>query len=86
MTEGNTMTKKWCLLKESDGARGANGKKKVYEIILDGERVRTVWGMAEKESRQSQVQNFFSESYARQWAAMRVQEKLAKGYEVAYTV
>ena len=80
------MTKKWCLLKESDGARGANGKKKVYEVILDGERVRTVWGMAEKESRQTQVQNFFSEAYARQWAAVRVQEKLAKGYELAYSV
>jgi predicted DNA-binding WGR domain protein len=86
MTEGNNMTKKWCLLKTSDGARGAIGKKKVYEVILDGNRVRTVWGMAEKESRQTAVQNFFDPHYARQAAAIKVQEKLAKGYELAYSV
>lgn len=80
------MTTKWCLLKESDGARGAIGKKKVYEVILDGTKVRTVWGMAEKDSRQTQVQNFLDPHYARQWAAIRVQEKLSKGYELAYSV
>jgi hypothetical protein len=42
--------------------------------------------MAEKESRQTAVQNFFDVHYARQFAAMKVQEKLDKGYEVAYTV
>lgn len=78
--------KKWCLLKTSDGVRGQIGKKKVYEVILDGTKVRTVWGMAEKDSRQTQVQNFFDANYARQWAMMRVNEKLDKGYELAYTV
>jgi predicted DNA-binding WGR domain protein len=86
MTEGHNMNKKWCLLKTSDGVRGAIGKKKVYEVIVDGTKVRTVWGMAEKESRQTAVQNFFDVHYARQYAAMKVQEKLDKGYEVAYTV
>lgn len=77
--------KKWCLIKTSDGERGLNGKKKVYEVILDGTKVRTVWGMAEKDSRQTQVQNFFDSNYARQFAMIRVNEKIAKGYVLAYT-
>jgi predicted DNA-binding WGR domain protein len=80
------MEKKWCLLKESDGSRGANGKKKIYEVSVSGSIVRTSWGMAEKSNRQQQVQNTYSESYARQLAFMKVQEKLDKGYELAYTV
>lgn len=80
------MNKKWCLLKTSDGVRGQIGKKKVYEVILDGTKVRTVWGMAEKDSRQTQVHNYFDVHYARQAAAIKVQEKLAKGYELAYSV
>lgn len=80
------MEKKWCLLKDSDGTRGANGKKKIYEVSVSGSIVRTSWGMAEKGNRQQQVQNTYSESYARQLAFMKVQEKLDKGYELAYTV
>lgn len=80
------MQKKWCLLKDSDGTRGVIGKKKVYEVTLDGAIVRTSWGMAEKASRQTEVKNFFDEHYARQAAFIKVQEKLDKGYEVAYTV
>lgn len=79
------MNKKWCLIKTSDGARGVAGKKKVYEVILDGTKVRTVWGMAEKDSRQTQVKNFFDPHYARQFAAMQVNAKIDKGYVLAYT-
>ena len=80
------MNKKWCLLKASDGERGTNGKQKVYEVIVDGSKVITVWGMAEKTQRQTAVQQVYSESYARQLAFMKVQEKLEKGYELAYAV
>lgn len=80
------MQKKWCLLKTSDGARGANGKKKVYEVTVDGTIVRTSWGMAEKGSRQTETKQVYSESYARQLAFIKVQEKLDKGYELAYSV
>jgi len=80
------MTKKWCLLKSSDGQRGANGKRKIYEVTVDGSVVRTSWGMAEKPVRQSEVKNYHDEFYARQAGFMKVQEKLAKGYELAYAV
>lgn len=80
------MQKKWCLLKESDGTRGALGKKKVYEVTVDGTIVRTSWGMAEKATRQTETKQTYSESYARQLAFMKVQEKIDKGYELAYTV
>ena len=79
------MNKKWCLLKASDGERGTNGKQKVYEVIVDGTKVITVWGMAEKTQRQTAVKQVYSESYARQLAFMKVQEKLEKGYELAYS-
>jgi len=80
------MEKKWCLLKVSDGQRGANGKKKVYEITVSGNSVTTVWGMAEKSSRQSQVQYAYSENGAMQMAKEKLWEKLAKGYKLAYEV
>ena len=80
------MTKKWCLLKSSDGQRGANGKRKIYEVTVDGSVVRTSWGMAEKPVRQNEVKNYHDDFYARQAAFMKVQEKLNKGYELAYAV
>jgi len=86
MTKGKPMNKKWCLLKTSDGERGSNGKQKVYEVIVDGTKVITVWGMAEKTQRQTQTKQVYSESYARQLAFQKVQEKLDKGYELAYAV
>jgi hypothetical protein len=79
------MQKKWCLLKESDGGRGEAGRKKVYEVIVDGTMIRTSWGMAEKISRQTKIQNLHDEFYARQLAFVKVQEKLDKGYELVYT-
>lgn len=80
------MKTKWCLLKESDGARGANGKKKVYEITIEGTVVRTSWGMAEKRARQRGARWFSSETAAHQFAMNKRYEKLAKGYELAYAV
>jgi predicted DNA-binding WGR domain protein len=79
-------TMKWCLLKESDGARGAAGKRKVYEVTVDGDTVYCSWGMAEKASRQSSVTRCWSHQSA-VWAAReKVSQKLAKGYEIAYQV
>lgn len=78
--------KKWCLLKTSDGQRGANGKKKVYEIVLDGTVLNTSWGMAEKPARQNAVKRFYSEASAKQAAALKIQEKLERGYVIAYEV
>lgn len=80
------MNQKWCLLKTSDGARGANGKKKVYEVLLDGSTLRTSWGMAEKTQRATAVATYYSEGRARQEALLKVQQKLDKGYVLAYTV
>jgi len=80
------MEKKWCLLKDSDGSRGSAGKKKIYEVSVSGTIVRTSWGMAEKPNRQSEVKDLHDEHYARQLAYMKVQEKLDKGYELAYSV
>lgn len=79
------MTTKWCLVKSSDGDRGALGKKKVYELSVDGNSFTAVWGMAEKPARQRQVKTFTSTQGAR-WAAIeQVQSKLDKGYVLAYS-
>ena len=78
--------KKWCLLKASDGQRGANGKKKIYEIVLDGNVVHTSWGMAEKPNRQSATRRFYSEQAALVAAMGKVGEKMDRGYVVAYQV
>lgn len=78
------MEKKWCLLKESDGARGEAGKKKVYEVRIEGNTVFCEWGMAEKTSRQKSVQSFFSAGAAQQQALTKVYAKLDKGYKLAF--
>jgi predicted DNA-binding WGR domain protein len=80
------MTNKWCLLKVSDGARGDNGKKKVYEIVVDGTTVTMSWGMAEKPSRQTKVMHFVSEGRAYQEALNKMWDKRGSGYELAYQV
>lgn len=78
------MTKKWCLVKASDGERGLNGKKKIYEITLEDSKVTFSWGMAEKPNKQTQVV-YLSNSQAAQWAAVeKLHEKEAKGYRLAY--
>lgn len=79
------METKWCLIKSSDGDRGALGKKKVYELSIEGNQLVAVWGMAEKPSRQSQTLRFSSEQGAR-WAAFdKIQSKINKGYKLAYS-
>jgi hypothetical protein len=42
--------------------------------------------MAEKPVRQNEIKNYRDDLYARQVAFMKVQEKLNKGYELAYAV
>ena len=80
------MTTKWCLLKNSDGDRGALGKKKIYEIVVNGDSVSTVWGMAEKSLRQSQVKYYPNPQSARYAAMEKMQAKLDKGYVLTYAV
>lgn len=80
------MEKKWCLLKESDGVRGDSGKKKIYEVRVEGSTLRCEWGMAEKTSRQSSVETFYSENAAMQQALNKVYAKLDKGYKLAFVV
>lgn len=78
-------TNKWCLLKASDGNRGDSGKKKVYEVIVDENVVSFSWGMAEKSRRQNNKIVCGSNQTARWKAFEKVQEKLDKGYVLAYT-
>lgn len=83
------MNKKWALLKGSDigpMGRGQSGKKKVYEVTLDGFTLTCSWGMAEKPKRQTSVQTFSSEQAALNAAYEKVSSKLNGGYEVAYAV
>lgn len=77
---------KWALLKISDGDRGANGKQKVYEVRVEGNKVVFEWGMAEKATRQVKVEFYGSEGAARQAALSKVWDKTATGYRVAYSV
>jgi len=80
------MEKKWCLLKQSDGARGDAGKKKVYEVRIADNVVFCEWGMAEKTSRQSSRHYFGSAQSALRFAQEKVWSKVDRGYTVAYTV
>jgi hypothetical protein len=84
------MEKKWCLIKESDGARGAAGKKKIYEVTVapagDGYSVTFSWGMAEKVTRQTKTLKLWHAGYALQTAQQQVNTKLAGGYSLAYVV
>ena len=83
---------KWCLLKESDGARGAAGKRKIYEVTVSemasGQfEVVFEWGRAEKKERQGRkVLRFYSDQAARRAAEEQVWAKRLKGYQIAYVV
>jgi len=80
------MDRKWCLLKASDGGRGDQGKKKVYEVVVTDNVLRCEWGMAEKLSRQSSTKVFMT-SQSAVWAAHeKVSAKLGRGYTIAYAV
>lgn len=78
--------KKFCLLKNSDGNRGIAGKKKIYEILVDGNKVTFSWGMAEKTTRQTKTQFFYSPAGAMQAAKVQMYNKISSGYELAYAV
>ena len=80
-----TVEKKWVLLKESDGSRGENGKKKVYEIVVKNNMLFTSWGMAEKSVRASSTKYFTSDNAAFVEALSKLSDKTAKGYVIAYT-
>ncbi len=77
---------KWVLLHTSDGSRGEAGKQKIYEVVVSGTTVVFSWGMAEKSSRQSKTQTFYSPAAARQAAVEQVWAKRHKGYRLAYAV
>lgn len=77
--------KKWVLLSESDGARGENGKKKIYEIVVKDNMLFTSWGMAEKSVRASSTKFFSSNNAAHTEAIEKLSQKLAKGYVLAFT-
>ena len=77
---------KWALLKESDGNRGANGKKKIYEITVEGTKVTFSWGMAEKTGRQTSVIIAANENAAVWTAKQKMWDKVSTGYKVAYSV
>lgn len=77
---------KWALLKVSDGNRGINGKKKIYEILVEGNKVTFSWGMAEKTSRQTSVIIAANENMALYEAKQKLWDKIAGGYEIAYAV
>lgn len=78
------MTKKWVLTSTSTGQRGQIGKKKVYEVTVNGLQVLCVWGMAEKTGRQSRLFKCMSPASALYIAETKVMEKQEKGYKLAY--
>lgn len=73
------------MVSKSQGERGNDGKKKVYEIVITNNTVTVTWGMAEKSQRQSQTKTFGSIFQAELFATDKKYEKLNKGYEIAYT-
>lgn len=83
------MNKKWALLKASDSGpmgRGQSGKKKVYEITLDGFTLTCSWGMAEKTTRQTSVRTFRTTQAALVAAYEKLGAKVQGGYQIAYAV
>jgi predicted DNA-binding WGR domain protein len=74
--------KKFILVKKSDGDRGQNGKKKIYEIVQEGTRVVMMWGKAEELSKQQNVKYFQTETQAFWFAREKNWEKQSKGYEL----
>ena len=74
--------KKFILVKKSDGDRGLNGKKKIYEIVQEGTRVVMMWGKAEELNKQQNVKTFATERQAYWFALDKQWEKQNKGYEL----
>lgn len=77
--------KKIVLISKSQGDRGQSGKKKIYEITIDGALVTLSWGKAEEDNRQSQTKLFSNELRALEFAIDKQVSKLDKGYSLAFT-
>lgn len=74
------------LVSNSQGDRGEVGKKKVYEISIEGDHwVVLSWGMAEKSQRQTQRKWFPNPYTLNTFVNDKKWEKLSKGYTIAYT-
>jgi len=73
------------LVGQSDGERGQDGKKKIYEIIVEGRTVTLMWGKAEEARRQSKREWFTNDHFAQMFANEKKWEKIGRGYTVAYT-
>ena len=74
---------KWILVKKSEGNRGNAGLKKIYQIILDDNKVITQWGKAEEITPQAKQEKSFTWSYqAKAYAYDKVEAKVSKGYEL----
>jgi predicted DNA-binding WGR domain protein len=84
MTNTNTNTKKIVLVNDSEGVRGAIGKKKVYEILVEGNKVTLSWGMAEKSNRQTKVEWFGNANHAEAFATEKQWSKVDRGYQIAF--
>lgn len=76
---------KTVLVHKSQGQRGQNGKKKIYEIVLDGNKVVLSWGKAEENARQTQTKWFANEVQAKWFAFDKKIQKMDKGYELVLT-
>ena len=76
---------KTVLVATSQGERGQDGKKKIYEIVVEGNTVTLMWGKAEEARRQTKREWFTSNSFAQMFANEKKWEKLGKGYTVAFT-
>jgi predicted DNA-binding WGR domain protein len=84
-TKGKQMSKKVIVLTStSQGERGQAGHKKVYEIIVDGNKVELRWGKAEETKRQTQTKWFSYGNDAYNFALEKKWAKVDKGYVVAY--
>lgn len=80
------MQKQIALLKKSDGARGANGFSKIYQITVKGSSVVMSWGKAEETRRATNVKTFSNEQAALSFAYQQMYAKQHRGYKVAYDV
>lgn len=76
---------KTVLVSTSTGERGNNGKKKIYEIVVEDNFVTLSWGMAEKSVRQTQKKWFPTHLSANNFVFEKKWEKIDKGYEVVFT-
>lgn len=72
------------LTATSQGERGEQGHKKVYEIIVEGSKVTLRWGKAEETKRQVQTKWFGYDNAAYNFALEKKWAKVDKGYVVAY--